>query len=198
MDIDVERTKAERTKAQILDAAIAEFADGGLSGARVDRIAERAGVNKQLIYYYFGDKSGLFDAAVQAMALRFNRVRATLPDEPSERPAAYFRGAAGDVDVIRMLQWEGLQVGERSVVAEQERTAHLRRAVGSWRRDRASGAIDAEYDVRQLFLSMQALAAHPFAFPQMTRFITGRNPSDPAFQRSRVRHLRHLGRRLFG
>jgi TetR/AcrR family transcriptional regulator len=198
VDTDVEGARTGRTKTHVLDAAIAEFADVGLSGARVDRIAQRAGVNKQLIYYYFGDKAGLFDAAVQAMADRFNRVRAALPDHPAERPAAYFRGAARDVDAIRILQWEGLHLGERDAVAERERTAHLQRAVAAWRRDRASGLIDADYDVRQLFLSLQALAAHPFAFPQMTRFVTGKNPGDPAFQRARVRHLRQLGRRLFG
>lgn len=45
-----------RTKLKLLNAARKEFADKGLNGARVDGIASRAGVNKQLLYYYFGDK----------------------------------------------------------------------------------------------------------------------------------------------
>ena len=51
---------AERSQSHILDAALAEFADHGLGGARMDRIAERAGVNKRLIYYYFENKESLF------------------------------------------------------------------------------------------------------------------------------------------
>jgi len=50
----------------ILDAARAEFAEHGYAGARVDRIAARAGLNKQLIYYYFRSKAGLHAAAIAA------------------------------------------------------------------------------------------------------------------------------------
>jgi len=53
---------AERTKAALLDAALTEFAERGLAGARVADIASRAGVNKQLISYHFGGKQGLYDA----------------------------------------------------------------------------------------------------------------------------------------
>ncbi|MES2786349.1 MAG: helix-turn-helix domain-containing protein, partial [Pseudomonadota bacterium] len=47
---------ADRSQATILAAARDEFAESGLGGARMDRIAERAGLNKRLIYYYFQDK----------------------------------------------------------------------------------------------------------------------------------------------
>jgi AcrR family transcriptional regulator len=56
----------ERTRQRILDAATAEFARYGLGGARVDRIAARAGANKRMLYYYFGDKDRLFLAALEA------------------------------------------------------------------------------------------------------------------------------------
>ena len=56
---------ADRSQTGILDAALAEFAALGLCGARVDRIAERAGVNKRLIYYYFGSKEDLFLAVLE-------------------------------------------------------------------------------------------------------------------------------------
>jgi AcrR family transcriptional regulator len=56
---------AERTRGAILDAATEEFAAYGLGGARVDRIAERSGSNKRLIYYYFGNKDGLFLAVLE-------------------------------------------------------------------------------------------------------------------------------------
>jgi AcrR family transcriptional regulator len=48
---------------RILDAARVEFGANGFAGARVDRVATRAGVNKQLIYYYFTSKQGLYREA---------------------------------------------------------------------------------------------------------------------------------------
>jgi AcrR family transcriptional regulator len=56
---------ADRSQKDILDAALAEFAEHGLGGARMDRIAERAGVNKRLIYYYFESKESLFLAVLE-------------------------------------------------------------------------------------------------------------------------------------
>ena len=56
---------ADRTQQEILHAAMAEFAELGLGGARIDSIAERAGVNKRLIYYYFAGKDELFLAVLE-------------------------------------------------------------------------------------------------------------------------------------
>jgi AcrR family transcriptional regulator len=56
---------ADRSQKEILDAAMAEFAEHGLGGARMDRIAERARVNKRLIYYYFENKESLFLAVLE-------------------------------------------------------------------------------------------------------------------------------------
>jgi AcrR family transcriptional regulator len=56
---------ADRSQSTILAAARDEFADHGLGGARMERIAERAGVNKRLIYYYFEDKDRLFQAVLE-------------------------------------------------------------------------------------------------------------------------------------
>src|SRR3569623_2831782 len=56
---------ADRAQGIILAAARDEFAECGLGGARMDRIAERAGLNKRLIYYYFEDKEKLFQAVLE-------------------------------------------------------------------------------------------------------------------------------------
>ena len=63
----------ERTRRKILSAATVEFARYGLGGARVDRIAARAGANKRMLYYYFGDKDRLFLAALES---RYAHIRA--------------------------------------------------------------------------------------------------------------------------
>jgi AcrR family transcriptional regulator len=61
---------ADRSQATILAAARDEFAEHGLGGARMDRIAERAGLNKRLIYYYFEDKEQLFRAVLEQAYLQ--------------------------------------------------------------------------------------------------------------------------------
>lgn len=55
----------DRTRASILQAGKREFSRHGLGGARVDRIAERAGANKRMLYYYFGSKEDLFLAVLE-------------------------------------------------------------------------------------------------------------------------------------
>jgi AcrR family transcriptional regulator len=54
---------SRKTKQRILEAGVVEFAQHGIAGARIDRIAERAGVNKALIYTHFEGKEALFSAA---------------------------------------------------------------------------------------------------------------------------------------
>src|SRR4029079_7171127 len=73
----------ERTRRALLDAALAEFSEEGFAGARVSAIATRAGVNKQLISYYFGGKQGLRDALVAEWLRAADEVR---------RPDAKARG----------------------------------------------------------------------------------------------------------
>src|SRR5271170_6804703 len=60
--------RAEQTRKAIMRAAIREFSDHGLAGARTDAIAESAKVNKALLYYYFKSKHGLYAAAFEEIA----------------------------------------------------------------------------------------------------------------------------------
>lgn len=66
------RRDRERTRAEILDVAFAEFAEKGFSGSNTDAIAQRAGVTKRLIFYYFGSKEGLFVAVLE---MAYERIR---------------------------------------------------------------------------------------------------------------------------
>lgn len=63
----------EVTRAAILQAALEEFSEVGHSGARVDRIAERAGVSKPMIYDYFGDKDAVYAAALREAYIQIRR-----------------------------------------------------------------------------------------------------------------------------
>jgi AcrR family transcriptional regulator len=65
---DLRSRRSEQSQQLILAAAEAEFADKGLAGARVDEIAEESGVNKQMIYYYYGSKEDLYLAVLEPFA----------------------------------------------------------------------------------------------------------------------------------
>lgn len=56
---------AERTRRAILEAALLEFSEKGHAAARIDSVAERAGISKPMIYSYFGDKDALYAAALR-------------------------------------------------------------------------------------------------------------------------------------
>src|SRR6266571_8149971 len=68
----------EGTRRNILEVAMKEFADKGLSGARVDKIAARTKTSKRMIYYYFGGKEGLYIAVLEEAYRKIRNVEATL------------------------------------------------------------------------------------------------------------------------
>ncbi|CAN5309539.1 TetR family transcriptional regulator [soil metagenome] len=68
----------EANRRNIIDVATAEFAEHGLSGARVDEIAAKTDCSKRLIYYYFGDKDGLYLAVLENVYQRVRSAEATM------------------------------------------------------------------------------------------------------------------------
>lgn len=104
----------ERTKQLLLDAATAEFSEHGLAGARVDRIAAAAGVNKERIYQYFGKKHELFaivlSEALQA-ALQAVNAEGTGPDAVGDYAARLFDHHMAHPEIPRLVYWEGLERG---------------------------------------------------------------------------------------
>jgi TetR/AcrR family transcriptional regulator len=88
------RAQPEQSRAAILKAAVTEFAREGVAGARTDAIARSAGVNKALLYYYFKDKEGLYQAVLDEV---FSGVRIAIQGAleqnlpPRERLTAYVR-----------------------------------------------------------------------------------------------------------
>lgn len=74
-------TRTADTKANILDVARQEFADKGLSGARIDEIAERTDTSKRMIYYHFGSKEGLYRAVLDQAYARIRETETAMPIE---------------------------------------------------------------------------------------------------------------------
>jgi AcrR family transcriptional regulator len=86
---------------RILDAASSVFAEQGYAGARVDDIADRAGVNKAMLYYHVGDKTELYSAV---LLRNFDRVRAALADALAVEGSARDRLEAVITALTRMVQ----------------------------------------------------------------------------------------------
>ena len=73
------RGRPEQSRAAILKAAVREFAQEGVAGARTDAIAQSAGVNKALLYYYFKDKEALYDAVLGPFLRARNWLATSVP-----------------------------------------------------------------------------------------------------------------------
>jgi AcrR family transcriptional regulator len=100
---------AQATRRRLLDAAYVEFAQYGIAGGRVERIAEAAESNKAQIYHYFGGKTQLFDAVFQQATME---MEAEVPFDPYDLP-----GYAGRLvrlherrsEIMRICTWQRLE-----------------------------------------------------------------------------------------
>ena len=109
----------DATRADILEVALKEFADKGLSGARIDEIAEQTRTSKRMIYYYFESKEGLYLAVLEECYRRMRSVETGLdldqlpPLEALRRLAAStFDYQDAHPDFIRLVMVENIHHGE--------------------------------------------------------------------------------------
>jgi AcrR family transcriptional regulator len=112
---------AQATRRRLLDAAFAEFAQHGIAGARVDRIAAAAKANKAQIYHYFGSKDDLFDAVFDDLV---ETTVAESPLDPDDLPgyaAALFDRYERHPEIQRLATYAQLE-------RDPSRPAHARRA----------------------------------------------------------------------
>ncbi|MBV4535755.1 MULTISPECIES: TetR/AcrR family transcriptional regulator [Pseudomonas] len=113
------KNNPEKTREDILQAAISEFVQQGLAGARVDAIAERTATSKRMIYYYFGSKEQLY---VECLVKLYGDIRKTeqnldmeaLPAEQAIRRLVEFTFDHHDrnVDFVRIVCTENIHYGE--------------------------------------------------------------------------------------
>ncbi|MEO9781319.1 MAG: TetR/AcrR family transcriptional regulator [Sedimentitalea sp.] len=116
---------ADKTRLQLLKAAQETFAEFGLKGARIDTIAQRAGVNKQLVYHYFGNKDGLYSTVLEKV---YSEIRereselklSTLPVEEAMRSLIEFSYdyLRENPDFVRILADENVHGGRHMQASE--------------------------------------------------------------------------------
>jgi TetR/AcrR family transcriptional regulator len=183
----------EATRRKILAAALQEFSAKGIDGARVDAIAARARVNKQLLYYYFDSKDGLFRAVLRERLAERSPTVALADRTSPGRLAELQDRLAGERDWIRLLTWEALERSGRGPIEQEARRTTLEQWVAAVEEAQAEGTLPPDLDARQLVLTELGTVLFPLAFPQLTRLITGQAPTSAEFLSDRRTFLEDLG-----
>jgi len=170
---------ADETRRLLLAAARVEFARHGLAGARVDRIAAEAGVNKERIYAHFGKKDQLFDA-VLADSLAESAAEMETPaqegfDAYVERKLTYH---AQHPQAVRLLLWEALERPGAPFAAQQERGA----AYDAKAQTLADMLGTDDTQARYAMMVGLALGTVEQAFPVLTALVLGDDADRQAFR----------------
>jgi AcrR family transcriptional regulator len=187
----------EGTRRRLKEAATVEFAEHGPDGTTMARIAERAGINKERLYKYFGDKQALFETVLsdelEQLAASVTPPAGGLEDigEFAGRTFDYY---AAHPQLARLLLWEGLAGGP--VADEANRTAHYRRKAQAYADAQRDGILDDDLDPARLVFLIIGLAAWWFSVPQLARMLTGADDHDPAEQARRRAFVVRAAQRL--
>ncbi len=147
--VNVRASDGEATKRNIIEVATGEFARNGLSGARVDAIAAKTHCSKRMIYYYFGDKEGLYLRVLEEAYRRVRSVESTIdldhlePIQALRRLIEFtFDHHHSHEDFIRLVMIENIHHGDylrRSSVIQNLNAAAIDVLDRLYRRGLAAG-----------------------------------------------------------
>jgi AcrR family transcriptional regulator len=190
---------ADRSRDAILAAARDEFAEHGLGGARVERIAERAALNKRLIYYYFENKDSLFSAVLEDTYLNIR--------EAEKRLHLTDLTPADAVRKLTEFTWTYyLEHPEFLTLLNSENLHRARHLDGSARvrelnspliqtlaevleRGRRDGSFRGGVDPVQLYISIAGLSYFYLSNNHTLSAIFGRNLMSPKARSERLSHI---------
>jgi len=194
-----QRRNPEATRQKLLTAARREFADCGLAGARVDEIAARAGVNKQLVYHYFGDKDALYLAVLEWVyeEIRTQERKLNLEGLPPEQAIrklveSSFDHLAAHPDFIRLLNDEN-RGGARHVRGSRRLEAMHSPLVSMVDKILKQGVREGTFrrgvNPVHLYISIAGLSYFFFSNTPPLPAISGRIRGTPAAGRARRKHV---------
>jgi AcrR family transcriptional regulator len=200
LSIDLPRSRdADRSQQAILEAARDEFAQHGLGGARVDRIAERAAINKRLIYYYFGNKDDLFLAVLEDAYLHIREAErelhlTDLPPADAVRKLTEFTWNyyLENPAFLTLLNSENLHRAshlERSARVREMNSPLIQTLGDILERGRIEGTFRGGVDPVQLYISIAALAYFYLSNNHTLSAIFGRNLMAPKARSERLSHI---------
>lgn len=201
--------RADQTRKNILRAAIREFSAHGLAGARTDAIAESAGANKALIYYYFKSKSGLYEAAFEEIASEVAEQTLAALDPRHSAGERLLHAALNHFDrILTKLEFQSLlqqemvrlrrgEIGNAPVLVKKVFKPLLVKFEETIREGIRSGEL-CEFDWLQVVYSMLGANVFYFLSAPMMQFALPFNPLDRAAIEARRRAaVQLLGTALF-
>jgi AcrR family transcriptional regulator len=163
---------SQATKALLLRAATSEFAEYGLAGARIDRIAERAGANKRLLYVYFGDKAKLFDIVVQEQIAAIVAAVPLTDGDLCAFAAARYDYILTRPEAMRIAAWRSF---EQPQPAEGE-TDSFRDRIAAVAAAQQSGKLRADIPAADLFAIVLRLTESWLSAPLALKTASGQDP----------------------
>jgi AcrR family transcriptional regulator len=187
----------EGTRRRLKEAATVEFAERGPDGTTMARIAERAGINKERLYKYFGSKQSLFETVLSD---ELERLAASVAppagglEDIGEFAGRTFDYYAAHPQLARLLLWEGLAGGP--VADEVNRTAHYQHKAQAYAAAQRDGVLDDDLYPDHLVFLIIALAAWWFSVPQLAHMLTGADDDDAAEQARRRTSVVRAAQRL--
>jgi AcrR family transcriptional regulator len=187
----------EGTKRKILEAAMREFSSCGPDGTTIERIAKLAGVNKERIYNYFGDKSALFARVLSDQLATADELPAATatPDQVAEYAGKLYDYHRRHPNLARLLQWEALTfAGE--VPEEQQRRDYYSHRTEAIAAGQSSDQIPTEMAPEVLHFMLLSLVGYWFNLPQVARMITGATIDDDLEDARRRAAVVEAARRL--
>ena len=197
--VEIRSRDADRSREEILRAAMGEFADHGFGGARIDAIAERAGVNKKLIYYYFAGKDELFLAVLEQSYADIRAAEHELHLEASD-PVDAIRSLVGFTwnhylahpEFLALLNSENMHRAghlKRSGRIRQMNSPLIEVLASVLARGEASGELRPGIDAMQLYISIAGLAYFHLSNKHTLGAIFGRDLMTPAAREERLSHM---------
>ncbi len=198
------KSNIRNTRRKILDAALKDFADHGYEGARVDRIARSAGINKAMIFYYFSSKQSLYRTVIEDALQDFvPRVQTAITESPKPEllfesiPALYIRYFSSHRQVIRMIVRELIHSPDsiapliREILAEfpHATSKTLPQVISKWYRE----GLISESDPVHFILNIVPLCLFPIiALPMVEGILEVRITEDAEFLEKRIQSISHL------
>lgn len=160
---------SEATKALLLRAATTEFAEHGLAGARIDRIADRAGANKRLIYVYFGDKDRLFDAVIDDQSRAVTRAVPLTDGDLVTFAATRYDYVLAYPEARRIAVWRAFERAEPT----EEEVASYRARLDSVTAAQQAGRLRADIPAADLFALVLRMTESWLSAPPALRAAAG-------------------------
>ena len=186
---------------RILEAAVAVFADDGPKAATIDAICSRAGLNKRMVYHYFGSKRGLYEAVLakvydEFLSLEVSLGAMLLPTEEllARLVGRYYEFLNDHPQFVRLISHENLNDGRaaRKLKLAGQKAPVITALQLALAKGQAEGRFRPGVDATQLLVSIFSLCFFYFANRHTMAQFLGGSPLAPSSMKTRIRHVVEL------